>query len=499
MSVEDPQAPEATEMPPTTKRLGRTAARGAAVTLGGQGVRMLVQVASVVVLAQLLTPTDYGLVAMVMAIAGVADIFRDFGLSAAAVQAKTLSRQQRDNLFWLNSALGAALCLLVLAGSGGIAAFYDQPRVAAIAQALSLTFLLNGLSTQYRADLNRRLRFGALAVVDIAAQVAGLTVGVLLAVGDAGVWALVWMQLTQAAAALLLLGAIARWLPGLPRRGTEMGGLLRFGWHMVGMQVVGYVNNNVDSIVIGQRFGPSPLGLYNRGFQLLMQPLTQLRGPTTTVALPVLSRLEADVPTYARFLLRGQVGLGYTLVAGLAVVGAAADPIVRLFLGEAWTGVTPILRILALAGAVSTLSYVAYWVFLSRNLTRRLLHFTLVTFVLKVAFVLVGSIWGVVGVAAGYAAAPFLSAPLSVWWLGRLTPIPVGELLRGYTRILLLALAAAGAGWAAVHFAALPSVPGILLAVAVVAAVYGLAALVVRGVREDVRQLAGIAKLAASR
>jgi PST family polysaccharide transporter len=494
-----PDATSAPEEAPPRSRLGRTAARGAAVTLGGQGIRMLVQMASVVVLAKLLTPTDYGLVGMVLAIAGIADIFRDFGLSTAAVQAKTLSRAQRDNLFWSNSALGGGLCLIVIAGAGPLAAFYGEPRVAEIAQVLSLTFLVNGIGTQYRADLNRRLRFGPLAATDIAAQVAGLTVGVLMALGGAGYWALVGQQLTQAGTSLLLLAAVARWLPGRPTRNADMTGLLRFGRHMVGMQIVGYFNNNIDSVVIGRRFGAAPLGLYNRGYQLLMSPLTQLRGPTTTVALPVLSRLESDTPTYGRFLVRGQVGLGYTLVVGLSVVAAGAEPIVQLFLGDRWVSVTPILRILAFAGAVSTLSYVAYWVFLSRNLTRQLLRFTLAAFVLKVACVLIGSEWGVVGVAAGFALAPAISAPVSLWWLARMTPIPLGELLLGYTRILVLAVVATGAGWGTL--ALLPALPAVLalgLVVLVVLAVYLLAA-VLGPVREDLRQMAAIVRLAAKR
>lgn len=495
-----PDAKDAPEGAPTTSRLGRTAARGAAVTLGGQGIRMLVQMSSVVVLAKLLTPTDYGLVGMVMAIAGIADIFRDFGLSAAAVQAKTLSRIQRDNLFWLNSALGAALCLIIVGGAAPLAAFYGEPRVEEIARFLSLTFLINGLSTQYRADLNRRLRFGPLAGTDIAAQVAGLAVGIAMAVGGAGYWALVGQQLTQAGTSLLLLAVVARWLPGRPSRDADMQDLLRFGWHMVGMQIVGYLNNNVDSVTIGRRFGAVPLGLYNRGYQLLMSPLTQLRGPTTTVALPVLSRLESDSGTYGRFLVRGQVGLGYTLVVGLSIVAAGAEPIVALFLGDRWESVTPILRILALAGAVSTLSYVGYWVFLSRGLTRQLLRFTLVTFVLKVVCVVVGSEWGVVGVAAGFALAPAISAPVSLWWLARLTPIPLGELLRGYTRILLLAAVATGVGWGALGL--LPGLApalGVGVVVVVVPAVYLLAAAVLRPIRDDLAQMVAVLRLAATR
>ncbi|MDQ1733125.1 MAG: hypothetical protein QOK10_3284, partial [Pseudonocardiales bacterium] len=280
------------------KGLGRIAARGAAVTMGGQGVRMVIQIASVIILAKLLTPHDYGVVAMVLAVAGIADIFRDFGLSSAAVQAKSLSHAQRNNLFWLNSALGLLLCLIVAAGSPLIASFYHEREVRGIALALSLTFLLNGLATQFRADLDRHLRFGQLALVDIGTQVAGLVVGVVLAVNGAGYWALVAQQLLNSALTLAAVAILAGWLPRRPTRNAEMSGLLRFGWHLVGTQLIGYATNNVDSVVIGHRFGAAPLGFYNRAFQLLMAPLTQVRAPTTTVALPVLSRIESDNKRY---------------------------------------------------------------------------------------------------------------------------------------------------------------------------------------------------------
>jgi O-antigen/teichoic acid export membrane protein len=370
--------------------LGRTAARGAAVTMTGQVARILLQVVSVVVLAKLLTPHDYGLVAMVMAIAGLADIFRDFGLSTAAVQARDLTREQRDNLFWLNSGLGAVLCAIIAAGGGLFANFYGEPDVAEIARLLAFTFLLNGIGTQYRADLSRRLRFRSLAFADIVGQLAGFGAGLGLALAGAGYWALVAQQLVQAATTLIYLGGAARWLPRRWSRDAGMGPLLRFGRNMVGMQVVGYVNGNLDSVVIGRVFGAATLGVYNRAFQLLMAPLTQIRAPTTTVALPVLSRLDDEPDKYASFVARGQVALGYSIVPALAIVAAAAEPVVALFLGDRWESVTPLLRILAFAGAVNLLAYVGYWVFLSRNLTGQLLRFTLVTFVARVVFIFVG-------------------------------------------------------------------------------------------------------------
>jgi O-antigen/teichoic acid export membrane protein len=166
--------------------LGRSATRGAAVTIGGQAVRIVIQLGSIVILARLLAPADYGLIAMVTAIIGIGEIFRDFGLSSAAIQAKEISRGQKSNLFWINSAIGLVLTLLVIAASWPVAALYGDPRLQLLTVALSSTFLLNGVATQFRADLARHLRFVKLTAVDIAGQVIGLALGVILALSGAG-------------------------------------------------------------------------------------------------------------------------------------------------------------------------------------------------------------------------------------------------------------------------------------------------------------------------
>jgi O-antigen/teichoic acid export membrane protein len=170
--------------------LGSRAARGAAVTLGAQGIKILVQLASVIVLARLLSPTDYGLVTMVVAIIGVGEIFRDFGLSSAAIQAPTLSRGQRDNLQWINTGIGLVLAGTVFASAGLIAQLYGHEQLVPLAQVLSVTFLVNGFATQYRADLIRRMRFRALALADVAAPVVALGVAIVGALLGWGYWAL---------------------------------------------------------------------------------------------------------------------------------------------------------------------------------------------------------------------------------------------------------------------------------------------------------------------
>ncbi|WP_022883456.1 lipopolysaccharide biosynthesis protein [Glaciibacter superstes] len=475
--------------------LGTRAARGAAVTLAGQSARIGVQVVSVVVLARLLSPHDYGLLAMVLTVVGIGEIFRDFGLSSAAIQAPTLSRGQRDNLFWLNAGIGLVLSLIVFLSAPLIALLYGESELVPLTQLLSITFVINGLTTQYRADRNRTMKFTVLAVSDIAAAVIGLGCAVAAAVAGWEYWALAVQQLVQCVVGLVILVASARWLPHLPDRSAPMSGLLRYGGHLVGTQLIGYVSNNIDSVIIGTRFGAAQLGIYNRGFQLLMQPLGQVRSPTTRIALPVLSRLSDDRSRFGEFVVRGQQALGYTLVAGLGLVIAAAEPLTAILLGDQWTAVAPILRLLAIAGIFQTIAYVGYWIYLSRGLTADLFRYTLVTSAIKITCIVIGASFGIVGVAAGYALAPALAWPISLTWLSRRTDIPTRRLYAGAFRILLVVGVAAGAGWAATLAVDTEhALVQVLVAFGAGLLTYGLGYLV-PPIRRDITAVVGIARL----
>lgn len=476
--------------------LGRRAARGAVITFSGQVARIVLQVLSVVLLARLLTPQDYGVIAMVLAVVGVGEIFRDFGLSSAAVQSRTLSRGQRDNLLWINAGIGLVLSGIVFFCAPLLAAFYGVAILDPLARALAVTFLLNGFTTQYRASLNRDLQFLKLTVADIAAPAVGLIVAVVGASVGWGVWSLVAQQISQAVVYLAMLAIWSGWLPRMPDRGADMKPFLKFGFNLVATQLLGYVGNNIDSVIIGVRFGAGPLGIYNRGYQLLMRPLSQLRTPTTSVALPVLSRLQDDPNRFGDFVARGQLALGYSLVVGLGIVVGAADLIAEVVLGPAWTGVGPILRFLAAAGIFQTLAYVGYWVYLSRGLTADLLRYTIVSSIIKVICIAVGSNFGVVGVAAGFALAPALAWPLSLWWLSRKTVIPIGRLMRGALRVIAVTCAGAVVSFLCVSLTV--GLPGWLsLTAGFVGPIitYVVIALVIPPVRRDIAGVIGIMKL----
>ena len=492
----------------TEEGLGRRAARGAASTGAGLVARISLQVVSVVVLARLLGPDAYGLIAMVVAVIGVSELLRDFGLSSAAIQAPSLSPQQRSNLFWSNTAIGLALTLVVLAaGPVLMAAVYagrhltgtDLDALREITRALSVTFLLNAMMTQYRASLLRAMRFAVVATIDVLAPASALVVAIVAALAKAGYWALVAQQLTQSAVALVACVLVGRWLPA-PRwySGQQMRRFFTFGGFLLLSQLIGYVANNVAVFVIGRRFSVDDAGLYNRAYQLLMNPLNQVRAPSTTVALPVLSR-AGHSPQFDRIVRTGQLVLGYPVAVGLGFVIGTAYPLVDVLLGARWSGVAPILRLLAVAGAMSTMAYIGYWVYLARALTRQLMWYTVVTSVLQIVLIVAGAHWGTVGVAGGYALAATLEWPLSLFWLSRITPMPTRALYASATRILTIGtgvtLASAGAAWAA---RSAPSWTGLVAGAAAGLAVAA-AATLLPAVRRDLGELVHALRAAVSR
>lgn len=423
---------------PPPPGLGARAAGGAAVIMVGQLAKITVQFCGIVLLARLLTPYDYGLMAMVTAIVGMAEILRDFGLSSAAIQARHLSREQRDNLFWINSGIGLVLAIVVFLSASWIARFYHEPGLLGITQALAVTFLFNGMTTQYRAYLSRALRFGQVSLSDVGAQVLGLVAGVGMALAGYGYWALVGQQVTQALVNLLLAGACARWLPGSYRQDVPMRGFLSFGWNLMAAQLLGYASRNLGQVIIGQRIGPEALGLYNRAFQLLMMPLNQINAPATSVALPVLSQLQDDPLRFGNFLLRGQAVMVHLIVGLFAFSCAQALPLMVLALGEQWRSAVPLFQVLTLGGIFQTASYATYWAFLALGLMRQQLVYSVVGRLMLIACIFAGSRWGVMGVTVGYTLGLLAMWPLSVAWIARTAPqIPAWALFTNALRAVL--------------------------------------------------------------
>lgn len=427
--------------------LAHAAARGALFTLTAQAARIALQLLSVVVLARLLTPHDYGLLAIVLVAVGLGEIFRDFGLTSASIQAPKLSAGQRDNLFWVNALIGSGLAALLFVAGWPLGELTGLPELVGIAQWLSLVFVLNGLATQHRASLMREVRLKPLAIVDVLSAAIALGIAVAVAALGGGYWSLVVQQLCSALASLLGVVVVGRWMPRRYSARHDIRAMVAFGWHLVASNLVQYAANQVDTVLIAARFGTSPLGLYNRAAQVVLAPLSQVRSPLQAVALPVLARVQEDQRRFEAYLTGAQLALGYLLGIPLALAAGLAEPVVAIMLGGAWADAAPLLRMFAIAGLLTTLSYVGYWVYLARGLGKQLLRYTIVTAVLKIACIAAGASFGLVGVAVAFAVHPAIAWPISLLWLSRATPLPTRALFEGAARVFLVAILAGVPAW----------------------------------------------------
>ena len=404
------------------------AVRGVAVITASQLLRMATQILSVIVLARLLTPVDYGLVAMVLSVIGVGELFRDMGLSTAAIRADTLAIRQRDNLFWINTGMGFALCGAAIACAPLIARLFDQTELVAITYALSTTFVLTGLSTQYRVDLTRDLKFGRLAAVDLACSVVPLAIGVVAALAGLGYWALVIQQISSGVIGLVLLVALCRWLPRGYHRDTSVTPLVRLGGSFLFSGLLGYVIRNADSFVVGRRFGAESLGLYSRSVQLVRTPLSQLQVPFGTVVLPILAAARDDDERLMRAAVRAQVGFTYPVLTGVALIVAMAPDVVLLTLGQQWLEAAPVMAFIAVSGGLTCVAYAVIWLFAARALAATMNKFNVLATVDVLVCILVGTRWGVDGVAAGLAVASAIGWPMALFFLSRGSGLPVSRL-----------------------------------------------------------------------
>lgn len=469
--------------------IAATVARGSAVTMLAQVLKLILSLASTVLLARLLDPTDFGLLSMAVAIVGIAEILRDFGLSSAALHAAELSNGQKSNLFWINTALGASLGGLVFLAAPLLSSLYGQPALVPIVHWLSLTFVFSGIATQFRVELNRGFRYVALNATDVVAQALGLASALYVAVVASNYWALVIQQLVVAGVGLVIAVICAKWMPGRPRRGQHMRALVTYGIHLVGTQSISYATRNADNVGIGIVWGATGLGFYDRAYQLLMVPLNQIQAPLTKVALPTLARAAGDPPTYMRYLTKAHRVYCYFTVTGFFFIAAVAPALVDVLFGPRWHLAGQILAILAIGGAFRSLVQIFYWVYLSLGLTRAQLRFTAVAQPVLTLVILSGLFFGPVGVAVAHSVGYALYWLVSLLWVGRVAKLDMRPFLLDALRIVgLFGLPCGVAAWLAQGATSDP-LWQLLLGLLAAAAAAALSFALVRRVRGDVAEI----------
>jgi len=357
---------------------------------------------STMILARILAPSDYGINAMAVAITGFAMIFSNLGLSTATIQRTDITHEQVSTLFWINAGIGVLLTLIVAALAPAVALFYKTPELVGVMVSLSIIFTISGLSVQHNALLTRQMRFLPIAAIRVLSLVSGILVAIVTAYYGFGYWALVFNSLTNITVGTLGSWFACKWVPGLPSRKAGVGAMIKFGADLVSFDVVNYFARNLDNILIGRFLGAATLGLYSKAYQLLMMPITNLRGPITNVAMPALSRLQDEPEKYRDYYLKCVSLLAFVSMPLVAFMFVCTDQLITLLLGSQWLGAGVLFKILAVAAFIQPVSSTSGMVLISTGQSRLYLKLGLVSSVFICISFVAGLPWGAKGVAAGY-------------------------------------------------------------------------------------------------
>jgi O-antigen/teichoic acid export membrane protein len=447
-----------------------------------------------VALGRLLGPESFGLIAMAMIVIAFGDLFVvDSGFGEAIIQRKELSDDHCDAAFWLllGSSVIAMAVFMVIAPLA--AASFDQPLVADLVRALSLTLPLGALSAVPSALLSREFRFRALAVRRFISSTGGGIAAVGMALADWGVWSLVGFHLIQKALAVVIAWTAHRWRPRFSFSLARASELWSFSMAMFGMRALQFAETAMMRGLLGLFFGPVVLGFFfmARRITRLMHDL--LTAPTSRVALPTFAKVQADRERAKRLLRSGMRMLSLIAVPAYAGVIVLAPVALPLVLGDKWLPAVPYLQLLALAGLIRPVMTVQFAALRGLGMPGWSLGFELANAAVLAALLVGASPYGPLVMAAMVGLRPYLMLPLRAFILHRTLGFSMirelGDALPIYGAALVMG--AAVFGWQRLALDELPSWLVLLGAVAIGGAAYlGMMAIMARDLLRQVMDLA---------
>lgn len=455
------------------KDLKERALRGGFAKMCAQGANFSLRIGSVMVLARLLDPNDFGLVGMVTAFTGAFNLLKDAGLSVATVQRAEISDAQISNLFWVNMVVGAALALVCLAIGPLLVNFYHEPRLFWVAATLGTGFAFNAAGVQHSALLQREMRFVALATIDVVSWAISITLSITLALLGFGYWALVCLTVSLPAVSTTGFWLTSRWIPSRPRRGVGVGSMIRFGSTITVNTIVIYLAYNTDKILIGKLWGATALGIYGRAYQLSNIPTDNLNGAVGEVAISALSRVQGDGDRFKRYFLKSySLVVALTLPLTIACWLYAAE-IMDVMLGPKWHSAAPVFRLLAPTIVAFAMLNPLGWLLIAGGHAGRSLKMALCIAPVVVVGYLAGTPFGITGVALGYSAAMAVLVIPMIKWATAGSGISLRDVGRAARPAAMSAAAAALLSYGSVLWLGdSPAVIRLAVGVGVLAAVY---------------------------
>ena len=451
-------------------------ARSGARCMALRAVNGMFQIGLILFLARRLTPEDYGLVAMVLALTGFAPLIVDLGTRDAVVQRFRITESEVASLFWLTVAVGLFFTCLVAVSSPLIAWFYSEPRLLSITLVGSLTFITAALPCQHHALLRRAMRFQTVVTIEVVAMVLSGAIAIAMAFQGWHYWALIARPIVLN---LLIVAGVwlsCRWVPARPTMTTAVREMIKFGINITGYSFIDFAGQNSDRVAIGRQYGADRLGHYQGAFMVYTNILN-LATNSLDVATGSLSKLVHDLNEFRRVWANALTALTFYAMPAFGIMAVTSQDVIVMVLGSRWSAAGVLLSVLAMRGIPHVVERTIGWLYIPAGRTDQLLRWGFVATFAQLAALLVGIRFGIMGVVVAYTAYMYLMFLPAVSYAGRPLGIGAPEVIKATGPQLFGAVTSAAIGFF-LRYAVLSDASGIERSV-VLAIVYAVSYVII--------------------
>lgn len=391
--------------------------------LSTQAIQLFISI----ILARLLLPKDFGIVALIGVFISVSNVIIDSGFSNALIQKKEVDQKDYSTVFFLNLFLSILLYLLLFFTAPFIASFYQEPSLTPIIRIIAISIIFSGLSIIQTSVLTRDLAFKKSFKVNIISVLVSGAIGIVMAIKGYGIWSLVLYQLSAQMITVLGFWLVVGWRPAFIFDRGRISSLFNYGSKIFAGSVVGVVYNNVYNLVIGKQYNTSLLGFYNRGMLIPTLIVDTAANSLNGVMFPALSSIQDDIQKVKRIVKKMLKTSTFIIFLILAILAAQAKPLIVILLTDKWLLSVPFLQIVCLTVSFYPIYLINISVLTSQGRSDLYLKATLWAKLISLVFIVACIPLGVYIMVFAGAAGSFLSALFASKWSKNLIDYSIKE------------------------------------------------------------------------
>lgn len=411
-------------------------------SISAQSIRAISQILISIILMRLVQPEYFGLVAMVNIFVVFLEIFKSIATEVALIQKTEMEEGETSSIFWFNVFMGLMLALILIISSPFICNFYNDVRLSIICQGFAAYLFFNGFNTIPIALLYKKMDFKTIFWLEVQTVILSGTGAILLAINGFQMESLICRIILLAVFPLFFWMLFFHWKPSLFFRWSDIKSHISFGLPVLGDNLLNYFVRNLDDLLIGKYLGKVQLGFYNRGYSLLLFPLSTFSSAVSRVILPLFSESKHDLEFVRKTYLRTTRFVSFVTFPLMLIVFLTAEPVVLLILGAKWIELIPLIRVFAVLGAAQSIGTLDGAVYQALGKTSTQLRVGVVTKIFMIIMIVLGYLMfkNMVGIAIMYAVGSVLAGFFGWNYLGKLFNIELSEMLLNLTPVFLLTI-----------------------------------------------------------